>query len=159
MELVGSQAAAEVAAKVQAKFRQDGHAVFNVQHVATSADASFFLPGTKGVEIHESVAPKPGEPVVVKHFPNAFRETSLLGDLRAKGIDELVIVGMMTHMCIDTSVRAANDLGFKVTVIADACATKNLTFGHTVAAADVQAAYLAALDGSFATVKTFAELE
>jgi nicotinamidase-related amidase len=90
---------------------------------------------------------------VVKHYPNSFRETILLSELQTRGIKEVTIVGMMTHMCIDTTVRAANDLGFSVTVIAEACATKDLTFGdRTVAAADVQAAYLSALDGSFANV-------
>jgi nicotinamidase-related amidase len=56
-------------------------------------------------------------------------------------------------MCIDTTVRAASDMGFKVTLVGDACATKDLDFnGVTVSAASVQAAYLAAIDGSFAQV-------
>jgi nicotinamidase-related amidase len=153
MELVGSDAAAANAGKIQAKFRASGRPVFNVQHIAKSPTATFFLPGTQGVEIHPSVAPVAGEPVVVKHFPNSFRETGLLESLRAAEVNDLVVVGMMTHMCIDTTVRAANDLGFKVTLVADACATRGLEFqGVTVAAADVQTSYLAAIDGSFATV-------
>jgi nicotinamidase-related amidase len=92
---------------------------------------------------------------VVKHFPNSFRETNLLEILRDRNITDLTIVGMMTHMCIDTTVRAANDLGFKVTVYENACATRDLSYERTVAAVDVQAAYLAALDGSFAEVKTW----
>lgn len=158
MELVGVEAAAVEAARIQHAFRAAKLPVFNIQHIATSANATFFLPNTFGVQIHGSVAPLPNELVVVKHYPNSFRETVLLAELRAKEISELVVVGNMTHMCIDTTVRAANDLGFKVTLIADACATKDLEYaGKTTAAGDVQTSYLAAIDGSFASVISAAE--
>lgn len=155
MELVGSDDAAAVAAEIKADFRAKGLPVVMVQHVAKSASATFFLPGTEGVEIHSSVAVVTDDHLVVKHYPNSFRETNLLKLLSSMQVNELTIVGMMTHMCIDTTVRAANDLGFKVTVYADACSTRDLTFERTVSAADVQAAYLAALDGSFAEVKNW----
>ena len=158
MELVGSDAAASNAAALLAEFRRKGQLVFNIQHLSKSPTASFFLPGTHGVEIHSSVAPAAGDTVVVKHFPNSFRETGLLELLRSVDVTELIVVGMMTHMCIDTTVRAANDHGFKVTLVADACATRDLEFnGAAVAAADVQTSYLAAIDGSFATVISTAE--
>jgi nicotinamidase-related amidase len=153
MELVGSVEAAEVAAQIQQDFRNQGLPVINVQHIAKSPSATFFLPGTEGAEIYESVKPAEGELAIVKHFPNAFRETTLLESLKDLKVTELVIVGMMTHMCIDTTVRAASDLGFDVTVHGAACATKDLEFaGRVTAAADVQTAFLSALDGSFATV-------
>jgi nicotinamidase-related amidase len=153
MELVGSAAAALQAARVQRHFRERGLPVINVQHVAKGPSATFFLPETHGVEIHESVAQVDGEHLVVKHFPNSFRETRLADILATLGVTELTVVGMMTHMCVDTTVRAANDAGFKVTLVGDACATKDLEFdGRTVAAADVQVSYLAAIDGSFAVV-------
>ena len=155
MELVRSPEAANVASRVQQSFRQQGLPVFNIQHVATGANATFFVPGTAGVEIHQSVKPASGEQLIVKHYPNSFRETGLLEILRKSEVKELVVVGMMTHMCIDTTVRAANDFGFSVTLVANACATKDLTYGSTlVSAKDVQAAYLAAIDGSFAKVIT-----
>jgi nicotinamidase-related amidase len=104
------------------------------------------------------VKPVDGELVIVKHFPNAFRETTLLESLRDLEVSELVIIGMMTHMCIDTTVRAASDLGFNVTVFENACATKDLQHNEIlVTAKNVQAAYLAALDGSFASVREFTE--
>ena len=153
MELVGSVQAAEVAAKIQQDFRSQGLPVINVQHIAKSQAATFFLPGTEGAEIHESVKPVDGELLIVKHFPNAFRETPLLESLKDLEVSELVIIGMMTHMCIDTTVRAASDLGFSVTVHAAACATKDLEFaGRVTSAVDVQTAFLSALDGSFAKV-------
>ena len=157
MELVGSKAAAKVAAQVKAKFRAAEAPVINIQHISVREGATFFLPGTLGAEIHESVAVAEGEIHIVKHYPNAFRETNLGETLQRLGVTELTVVGMMTHMCVDTTVRAASDAGYKVTLIEDACATRNLTFGHTVAAVDVQAAYLAALDGSFAGVVTSRE--
>jgi nicotinamidase-related amidase len=155
MELVGSYEAATVAASIKSEFKAKNFPVIMVQHIAMSPTATFFLPGTEGAEIHESVKLVDGDYLVVKHFPNSFRETNLLEILRDRNITDLTIVGMMTHMCIDTTVRAANDLGFKVTVYENACATRDLSYERTVAAVDVQAAYLAALDGSFAEVKTW----
>jgi nicotinamidase-related amidase len=155
MELVGSEEAAHVAASIKSDFKAKALPVIMVQHIAKSPTATFFLPGTNGAEIHDSVALQPDDFLVVKNFPNSFRETNLLEILQEKSITDLAIVGMMTHMCIDTTVRAANDLGFKVTVYGNACATRGLTFERTVAAADVQTAYLAALDGSFAEVKNW----
>jgi nicotinamidase-related amidase len=155
MELVGPYAAAHNAARILASFREQGMPVIHVQHHALSPTSTFFIPGTHGVKIHESVAPIEGETVITKHFPNAFRGTNLKDVLDSLKLEQLVVVGMMTHMCIDTSVRAANDFGFKVTLVGDACATLDLEYdGRTVAAADVQASYLAAIDGSFATVVT-----
>ena len=133
--------------------------MIHVQHVSTRAGATFFLPDTRGVEIHDCVAPRGGETVIRKHFPNGFRETSLLDHLRSGGITTLAVGGMMTHMCVDTTVRAAFDHGIACTLAHDACATRDLSFdGRTVAAADVQVAYLAALAARFARVVRTAEI-
>ena len=153
MELVGSEEAARKAAKVLQEFRRRGWPVIHVQHVSVQPGAKFFLPNTPGVEIHASVAPREGETVFQKHYPNCFRETPLLDNLRKSGIRQLVVVGMMTHMCVDTTVRAAFDLGMECALIQDACATRALSFGEvTVAAEHVQASYLAAL-GTFAKLR------
>ena len=96
-----------------------------------------------------------GEKVVVKHYPNSFRETDLLDHLKAEGITDVVICGMMTHMCVDATTRAAKDFGFSCTVIGDACATRTLEVnGQSVAAAEVQKSFLAALSYFYSTVKT-----
>jgi len=154
MELVGADAAAAQAARLLTHFRERGLPVFHVQHLATRPNATFFLPNTRGAEIHEAVKPAAGEPVTVKHFPNCFRETKLLEDLRAKQVQKLVVAGMMTHMCVDTTVRAAADLGFACQLAADACATRDLVFeGERVEAKSVQLAYLAGLNGLFASVQ------
>lgn len=153
MELQGMEAAAERAAAVLAHFRMRGWPVFHIQHVSTRPGATFFLPDTTGVEHHASVVPRAGEPVVRKHFPNSFRDSILLGGLRAAGAEQLVIAGAMSHMCIDATTRAAFDLGYGCTVVADACATRDLVFnGETVAAASVHAAFMAALASPYARV-------
>jgi nicotinamidase-related amidase len=153
MELVGSDAAAVEAARLLRAFRERGAPIFHIQHISTRPGATFFLPNTEGVKIHESVAPLASEAVITKHFPNSFRETRLLEALRAAKIERLAIAGMMTHMCIDATTRAASDLGFQCELAHDACATRDLAFGGAkVAAKDVHTAFLASLNGAFAKV-------
>jgi nicotinamidase-related amidase len=153
MVLEGSPEAGLRAGKLLAAFRTKGLPVVHLRHLSTRPGASFFLPDTDGAQIHASVRPAAGETVLTKTFPNGFRETPLQDHLRALGVSRLTIAGMMTHMCIDTTTRAAADLGFQCTLAHDACATRALNFGGaTVAAADVQTAFLAALNGLFARV-------
>jgi nicotinamidase-related amidase len=153
MELVGSEQAAQNAAKLLRLFQDKQAPVFHIQHISNEPDATFFLPNTEGAEIHESVAPQPDSIVIVKHFPNSFKDTSLLDNLKDSGIEEVIICGAMSHMCIDATTRAASDLGFQCIVIEDACATLDLEYkDKTVKAADVQAAFMAALNGVYANV-------
>lgn len=159
MELTGSVEAAARAGKLVEAFRSKGKPVIHVQHISTRPGATFFVPETTGVEIHPAVAPCEDETIIRKNFPNSFRDTSLLQHLRDNKISRLVIAGMMTHMCIDTTVRAAGDLGFECLLAHDACATRALSFGGvTVPAESVQAAFLAALNGLFAKVQAVDEL-
>jgi nicotinamidase-related amidase len=160
MELAQPENAATQAALLLAAFRAKALPVFHVQHLSTRAGATFFIPDTVGAAIHASVAPRAGETLVTKHFPNAFRGTELLDALRAAQVSKLVIAGMMTHMCVDTTVRAAADLGFACSLAQDACATRDLAFGaEHVGAQAVQLAYLAALKGAFADVQPAAQLQ
>jgi nicotinamidase-related amidase len=159
MELVGADAAAAQAALLLEAFRKRSLPVIHIQHIATRTGATFFLPDTEGADIHAAVRPGAGEHVIVKHFPNAFRATKLEAVLRELGASHVVFAGMMTHMCVDTTVRACADLGFQCSLAHDACATRNLHFGPAqVGAADVQVAYLAALNGAFASVRPASEL-
>jgi len=159
MELCGALEAAQSARRVLDAFRAKALPVVHVRHVSTRPGATFFLPGTPGSEIHELVAPAKGEHLVVKHFPNSFRDTGLDELLRGLGSSQLVVCGMMTHMCIDTSVRAAFDLGYETTLVSDACATRDLKLGpKTIAASEVQASFLAALSQAFCKLQSSAEL-
>ncbi|HEY6395954.1 MAG TPA: cysteine hydrolase family protein [Solirubrobacteraceae bacterium] len=151
--LVGSDAAADSASAVLARFRREGEPAVHVQHVWDAPDAAYLQPETPGVEHDSRVAPDDGEPVVVKDSPNAFLATDLEQRLRAEGIDELVVAGMMTSMCVDATVRAAVDLGFDVTVVGDACAAPDLAYGGVeVPGPQVHAAFLAALAEGYAKV-------
>jgi nicotinamidase-related amidase len=159
MELHRSVEAGMMAGKALDQFRTVGLPIVHVQHVATRPGMPFFLPDTKGVQIHESVKPLPGETVFQKHSFNAFRETPLLDHLNANGIRTLVICGMMTHMCVDATVRASFDHGFQCILLSDACATRGLSHqGVDVPTEFVQAAFLAALAGLYAKVVPTAAL-
>lgn len=159
MALEGSLATGERAGVLLAAARRHSLPVIHVQHVSLRPGATFFLPGSRGVEIHESVAPLTGETVIEKHYPNSFRETGLLEKLKQLGIQELVIAGMMSNMCIDATVRAAADLGFSVRLAHDACAARALAFnGITVPAREVHAAFMAGLQGLYAKVASVEEL-
>ena len=153
MELEGADAAARCAAEALGKFRQKALPVFHVRHLSTRPGATFFIPGTSGAEIHAAVRPQPGEGVIEKNFPNSFRATGLEQALKEAGVKELVVAGMMTHMCVDASVRQAADLGYPVTLLGDACATRAQSYGgETIPARQVHAAFLAALNGFYAKV-------
>lgn len=151
--LAGVEAAADNAARLIKAFRDAGDSVVHIRHEFASDDAPFFAPGTDGAQLHAKVLNRPDEPVVLKHFVNAFRETNLQSILEEQGIKELVVVGSMSHMCIDGVTRAAADMGYSVTVIHDACATRDLEFnGVTVPAAQAHAAFMSALGFAYASV-------
>lgn len=149
--LVAPEAAADATAKLLAAFRASGETVIHMRHVWDAPEASFMRPGTYGVEIHHSVAPIDGEVVLQKSEPNSFLGTGLADTLDAQGVDHLVVAGMMTSMCIDSTVRAAADRGLNVQLVHDACAAPDLEFGATlVPGAQVHAAFVAALGDGFA---------
>ena len=142
MPLVGPEAAADNAARLLADWRAAGRPVIHVGHKVAAGGA-----------FHETVAPIDGERIVMKTEVSCFNGTGLFEDLKNAGVDQLVICGMQTHMCVEGAVRAAYDLGFDVVIAADACATRDLIYGETtVTAADVHAATLSTLQGAYAEV-------
>ena len=151
--LVGVDAAADNAARIIQATRESGDLVVHIRHEFTSEDAPFFTPNSEGAKLHPKVLNKADEPVVLKHFVNSFRETELKQILDQHGIEKLVVIGAMSHMCVDGITRAAADMGYKVKVIHDACASRDLEFnGTTVPAAHVHAAFMAALGFAYAEV-------
>ena len=123
-----------------------------IQHI-NPPDDTFFLEGTPGVEISDRIKPEAGDKVIIKRYPNSFLETELDDYLRSIGVDTLVVCGMMTHMCVDTTVRAAMDHGYHVKLVSGACATMDLELnGEIIPAETVQKAFIASLNGVFATV-------
>lgn len=153
LPLVGLDAALANAARIIAAARASGDLLVHVRHEMASPDAPVFTPGSDGVQIIPAVAPAPGETVIVKNYPNSFRGTALQQTLQQQGITQLVVIGAMSHMCIEATSRAGADLGYAVSVIHDACATKDLAFeGTQVPAAQVHAASMAALAFSYASL-------
>lgn len=154
MELSNPGKAAANAAKVLEWFRYNNKDnIFHIQHIASDPGLGFFLPDTEGVKLHKTVQPLEHESVIQKHFPNSFLKTELASRLIEKGVNKIVVVGMMTHMCIDATVRAAVELGFETTLIQDACATRELSYQDQVVPAEqVHYAFVSALNGMYANV-------
>ena len=153
--LSGVEAAADNAARLIAAARDKGELVVHIRHEFTTPDAPFFSPGSDGAQIHPKVRNRDDEQVVLKHFVNSFRETDLKAVLDRNGIDEVIICGAMSHMCVDAVTRAASDFGYKVTVVHDACASRDLEFnGVKVPAAQAHAAFMAALGFAYATMRS-----
>jgi nicotinamidase-related amidase len=156
MELTGINQAGSAAKDLLSNFRDNNWPTVHIQHISAQEGASFFLPDTNGVKIHDSIMPAEQETVIQKHFPNSFRETDLYDHLTGAAIKNLVICGAMSHMCIDATTRAAADLGFSCIVVHDACATRDLEFdGKTVSAANVHAAFMSALAMGYARVQDY----
>ena len=133
-------AAAAAAKDVLEQARDRAWPVFHVHHQGTK-DAPFFRPDTTGAEIHASVAPVAGEAMI------------LHAQLQAKGVTHIRLVGAMSQMCIDATARAASDLGYKVEIIANACAAPAVKWNDTeVPAPQVHTTIMAALNGTYANV-------
>jgi nicotinamidase-related amidase len=160
MELVGISEAGQKAAELLAVFRDNNWPTFHIQHISARKGATFFLPDTKGAAIHDCIKPHSGEPVIQKFYPNSFRETALLDELKKNQVEQVVICGAMSQMCIDATARAAFDFGFKCVVIEDACATRDLEFGgRTIAARQVHGSFMAALGAAYAEVLSLEEFK
>lgn len=154
-ELFQPEQAVEKAKLILDYFREHDMPVCHVQHISDNPDATAYLEGSKSAEIHPLVAPKGNEKVFVKHAPSSFFQTGLADDLLKQGINNLIICGMMSHMCVDTTVRAAKDYGFTSTVIDDAVTTMDLSRnGAVIPAKTVHDVMMASIDGVFAKVIT-----
>ena len=159
MELEGSLQASAQAKRLLLHFRESQLPLVHIQHVATKPTAKFFLPDTDGVKLHENVKPLESETLFQKHYPNSFRDTPLLDYLKREQIEQVIIAGMMTHMCVDATTRAAFDFGFQCLVASDACATRALAYdGITVPADHAHRAFLAALNGTYGKVLSTDEI-
>ena len=150
MELENVQPALDRAAELLDRARSAGTPVIHIMHDA-GAGSPYDVHDDIG-QIVDRVAPREGEPVIVKNFPNAFTATDL-DDRLAPG-SNLVLAGFMTHMCVNSTARGAFSLGHHPAVVASATATRALpgADGATVPAAALQAASLAAVADLFGIV-------
>lgn len=153
LPLAGIDAAMENAKTLLKQFRDAGQPVVHIQHQG-KAGGAFDLDDPRGA-IDDRVAPVDGETVIRKALPNSFANTNLQEILEGIGRQKLVIAGFQTHMCVSATTRAALDLGYRNTLVADAIATRDLPGpggGGVVAAETVHNATLAALADRFAIV-------
>ncbi|MTD41854.1 isochorismatase family protein [Erwinia sp. CPCC 100877] len=138
--------------KLEAYFNKNNYPIIYVQHIKENPQAAFFGRDTLGARLHSGLAATDRSIIIEKHYPNSFIDTSLQATLTDLAVEQVVITGMMTQMCVDSTTRASKELGFQPILIADATATKTLTFaGTSVSAQAVEAAFLSALS-NFAEV-------
>lgn len=152
MELDGVAAALDETAALLDRARSAGANVIHIQH-SDGPGSLYDIDGESGAIVAQ-VAPRDGEPVVVKQYPNSFVQTDLDARLKALGATNLVLAGFMTHMCVNSTARGAFNLGYAPTVVAAATATRSLPGpdGAPVPSAALQSASLAALNDLFAIV-------
>ncbi|WP_029655051.1 cysteine hydrolase family protein [Marinobacter daepoensis] len=146
MKLDGVEPALQECRTLLDRFRAAGRPVFHIQHDA-GAGSPYDLTAPIG-QIADVVAPAPGEPVITKNFPNSFTQTDLDAQLRQAGVQNLILAGFMSHMCVNSTARGAFSLGYNPTVVASATATRALpsrASGNTVPSGQVHEAALAAL--------------
>jgi len=153
MQLVNVEPALKEAAALLKRFREAGRPVIHIMHDA-GAGTPYDVSAPVG-QIADSVAPIEGETVVIKNFPSAFEQTGLDAELKKHGVNNVVYVGFMTHMCVNSTARASFNRGYANTVVAGATATRalpNPATGEGVPADQLQAASLSALGDMFAVV-------
>ncbi len=137
LKLDGVDLAAKNASELLNVFRNKNLPIVHIQHENLKPEMGFMLPGTFGQEINDNVQIKNNETCFTKHYPNAFWQTDLENHLKSLNVEHVVIVGMMTHMCVSSTTRAAIERSFSSTVIQDACATKSIEFNGEVLPAEI----------------------
>lgn len=158
-ELSHADAALEKVLALQSQFRKQQLPIFYIQHIKADPNANFFAKGSVGAEIHPKLLPihSAHEYIITKSFPNSFYQTELQPALQKEQIEQLVICGMMTHMCVDSTTRCAAELNYQPILIHDACTTRDLSFNNTkIPAQAVHNSFMAALT-NFAAVKSTQE--
>ncbi|PEX85996.1 cysteine hydrolase family protein, partial [Bacillus cereus] len=127
--------------------------VIYVQHNGSKDDP--LEKGTYGWEIHAAIAPKEGDPIVEKTTPDSFHKTDLNEVLQEMGIEHVMISGMQTEYCVDTTTRRAFSEGYKVTLVSDA----HSTFDTEVLCAEDIVKHHNAVFGAFADVVALKDLK
>ncbi len=160
LPLVGIAPALDNIAMLLKAARAANAPIIHVQHKGRAG--GLFDPGADSFKLAPQAASISGETIVEKPLPNAFAQTNLQDVLTKTGRKLLIVAGFQTHMCISSTVRAALDLGYRTTVIADAIATRDLpdpTGGPALPAAELHRAALAGLADRFAIVAKLSDIK
>lgn len=152
MQLEGVEPALKECAHLLERARAAGAPVIHIRHDA-GAGSPFDIDAPIG-QIADPVAPKDGEPVITKNYPSSFEKTDLDQRLKALGVEDIVLAGFMTHVCVNSTARVAFNLGYRPTVVASATATRSIPAvdGRSIPAREIHDAALAALGDIFAIV-------
>jgi nicotinamidase-related amidase len=152
MQLEGVEPALKECAKLLQRARDAGASIIHIQHDA-GAGTPYDVRAPIGA-IADLVAPAPGETVFVKAYPSSFEQTNLDAELKKRGVTDLVIAGFMTHVCVNSTARAAFNHGYRSTVVGNATATRALAnpVGGVVSAEAMHNGALTALSDIFAIV-------
>lgn len=151
MALDGWEPALDAASRLLAQARAVGAKVIHVQH--DGGEGSPYDIRAEIGQIHASVAPQAGEPVVVKTAPNSFHNTDLAQQVEAAGNEQLVIIGFMSHMCVTFTAEGAFLRGKRATVVANACATRPLqSAAGSVSAVQLHQSAMATIGDLYAVV-------
>lgn len=158
LELDGVQAALDQAAELLDRSRSARIPIVHIMH--DDGEGSLYDVRDKIGQIVDRVAPRQGELVIVKTFPNAFTGTDLDERLSAAPGRDLILAGFMTHMCVSSTARGAFSLGYRPAVVAGATATRALPgpWGERVSAPALQSASLAGISDLFGVVVPTASL-
>jgi len=152
MQLEGVEPALAECAKLLQRARDAGTPVIHIQH--DDGPGSLYDVGAHIGRIADPVAPRAGEKVITKAYPSSFEKTDLDAELKRLGVTDLVLAGFMTHVCVNSTARAAFNHGYRPTVVANATATRSLPspVGGELSAQQVHLGALAALADIFAIV-------
>jgi nicotinamidase-related amidase len=152
MQLDGVEPALAECQALLARFRDAGRPIIHIQHDA--GEGSPYDVRSRIGAISDVVAPRAGEPVVVKNYPSSFEKTNLDELIKGYGVEDLTLAGFMTHVCVNSTARAAFNHGYRATVVGNATATRSLPnpAGGVISAADLHSASLVALSDIFAVV-------
>ena len=139
-------------ARLLARARDAGTPIFHIAHKGRPGGL-FDRSAERGAIVAE-LAPQAGEPVIEKGLPNSFAGTDLAAQLAATERKDIILAGLMTHMCVSSTARAGLDLGYRITVDANSCATRDLPDGRggSIAAATIHEVALAELSDRFAII-------
>jgi nicotinamidase-related amidase len=152
MQLEGVEPALSECAALLKRARDAGAPVIHIQH--DDGPGSPYDTTAPIGAIADVVAPRPGEAVITKAYPSSFEGTTLDAELKRLGAEDVVLAGFMTHMCVNSTARAAFNHGYRPTVVANATATRSLPnpLGGALSAAEVHTGALAGLADLFAIV-------
>ncbi len=152
MQLEGVEPALAECARLLQRARDAGATVIHIQHDA--GPGSPYDVGAPIGKIADVVAPNPGETVITKAFPSSFEQTNLDAELKKSGATDLVLAGFMTHMCVNSTARAAFNRGYRTSVVGNATATRALASptGGVLSAQEVHNGALTSLADMFAIV-------